>query len=241
MAPQSSKRLTYSQTVCLFRQLANEHSLIMDLQADKQLLRVFNEEQTELFNMRLPLMLPLPGESRVLATFAEKLQRDIPRYVIFLVQAGRAALGSFDGGEVVRHKVFQRYVVRRKHGKSQVTHSKKKGSKSAGGQLRMRQAQALFEDVNQKLREWQVEESQCPLLYYCPINLWQFFFSAKTKPPFSRKDERLRKIPRDIAPPSYQELLRANEQVCHGWLQMNENGTRNSKVNMLIEHCRKTE
>jgi hypothetical protein len=220
MTYDQQQRLSYAPTIHFLKHLAAEPALLKDLQPHKQLLRVFDTHETEILRLRLPLMLPLQKETEAFGDYVDRLSHTIPPYVILLVQAGKAALGYFENGEVVYHKVLQRYAVRRKHGKSQVKHLKKKGSKSAGGQLRMRQTQALFDDVNGKLTEWGIGYSNHPILYYCPTNLWQFFFSAKTAPPFDRKDDRLRKIPRDIRIPSYEELLNTNKQILKGWLAM---------------------
>lgn len=219
MSGRGTYRLTYQQSISFLRILTAQSNVVSDFIPAKQLIKgVASENEQQLFSLRLPLMMPLSKETEPFPDYVQRLSPTIPPYVILLVQSGKAALGYFEGGVVVYHKVVQRYAVRRKHGKSQVKHLKKKGSKSAGGQLRIRQTQALFDDVNAKLHEWGIAHSTEPILYYCPTNLWQFFFSAKTAPPFDRKDERLRKIPRDIRAPSYEELLNTNEQVCKGWL-----------------------
>lgn len=213
-------RLTYGQVVSFLEQLTSISFVYKDMQANKQLLTVFDHNEVQILRLRLPLMLPLQEEMEPFDEFVGRLPRTIPPYVMLLVQAGKAALGYFEEGEVVEHKVFQRYAVRRKHGKSQVKHLKKKSSKSAGGQLRMQQTQALFEDINGRLQEWHVQSTDDPILYYCPTNLWQFFFSAKISPVFDRKDERLRKIPRDISVPTHKELLNTNKQIRAGWLEI---------------------
>ena len=235
-----SYRFSYQQSLS-FLNLLRQHEDIVSIESvpGKFLIRGYSRNSEQLlFSLRLPLVLPMILETESLQEYVDRLPEVIPPYFIFLVQSGRAALGYFDQGEVIHHKVFQRYAVRRKHGKSQVKHLKKKGSKSAGGQLRMRQTQALFEDTNAKLHEWEAADFDGPILYYCSTNLWQFFFSAKTEAPFQRKDQRLRKIPRDIAPPSYEELLNTNRQVCAGWLEVLQQEWQTGTILQWAEKCK---
>jgi hypothetical protein len=78
------------------------------------------------------------------------------RTLVVLLSAEASALGLWEEGVLVRHKVTTAYTTRKVQGKSQLTHERGKsggGRRSAGGALRARETNRLFDSTCRRLRE----------------------------------------------------------------------------------------
>jgi|GEM_PF-269398 len=150
---------------------------------------------------------PVPTEESVESYFS-RLSPSVPSYLILLMQAGHSALGTFVDGENVHHKVIQKYMVRKKQGKAQLTHLNTKGKSRAGSRIRLQNTVHFFEEINQKLDEWDIVDEMDKLLYACTPRLWSLLFTSKCAPPFEKDDPRLHKLPVDTKKPNFKELLR---------------------------------
>jgi hypothetical protein len=174
----------------------------------------------KVFEFRPPLPLsPLPAETADLSAYAAELPDFIPNYLIVLMQAGHAALGYFEEGEVYFHKVISKYMVRKKQGKAQLKHLNQKGKSRAGSRIRLANTQRFFEDISDKLHEWLPSiENLNRILFSASPTLWAMLFEAKNPPPFDQRDRLLVKIPLDVGIPKYEELLAVNEKCLRGRL-----------------------
>ncbi len=97
-----------------------------------------------------PLVFPIGSECISLGDYLQDLPLEPSRQAVVILQAGAAALGLFEGGQELRTKSLKRYVVRG-NGRSQSTHLKTKGKSRYGSRLRLQNAKAILEEVNERL------------------------------------------------------------------------------------------
>ncbi|MEZ4777081.1 MAG: hypothetical protein R3D00_28150 [Bacteroidia bacterium] len=173
--------------------------------------------------MRLPLPFPAISDRDIpLSQYLQSIPEEIPAYMIALVQAGAAALGYFEEGEAVQHKAIKKYMKRHSQGKSQINYLKTRGKSKAGSRVRLANTVTFFEEINERLTEWEEDYAPQKILYSCTATLWGLLFQSKVPPPFEKKDHRLIKIPRDVQIPTFEELLRINRLSVAGWLTRSE-------------------
>lgn len=65
-------------------------------------------------------------------------------FTILVIKAGQAVTACFHNGEMINHKVFRAYMVRKKQGKSQIKHLKTKGKSRAGSRVRLEGTRLFF-------------------------------------------------------------------------------------------------
>ena len=111
-------------------------------------------------------------------------------------------------------------VQEQKQGKSQLKHLKTKGKSKLGSRIRLGNVVLFFEEINQKLLDWEIEEHIEHIFYSASIQLWNMVFESKVAPPFEKQDPRFMKIPSDVQTPNYEELLKLNEFVKQGLLTL---------------------
>ncbi len=218
-------RLSYEQAYQFFEYLLEEQAdLNMQLQAKKNALVVLDTNYDPWFELKFPLPYPAIGgvdeTTEGLADYFDKISTTLPNYLILLIQAGNAALGYFEEGEMSNHKVVRKYMIRKKQGKFQGSHLKTKGKSKYGSRVRLHNTLEFFEDINQKLEDWEIVDEVARILYFASIPLWNMMFESKIPCPFEKEDVRLRKIPKDVHIPNYEELLRINEFAQSGWVQI---------------------
>ena len=164
---------------------------------------------------RLPLTLPAPDKEQ-----PEKKHR--VNYVILLIQSGSCALGYFENGHNLNHKVFRSYMVRKKQGKSQIKYLKTKGKSRAGSRVRLGETVEFFENINERLQQYFEEHEVHRIAISCSKTLLPYLYNSKVKTPFHKHDPRLFKIPKHIHTPIYEVLLDANRFLLKGELIYDE-------------------
>ncbi len=125
--------------------------------------------------------------------------------VITVIKAGQAVCGCFQNGELIDHKVFRAYMVRKKQGKSQVKYLKTKGKSRAGSRVRLAETERFFEEINSRLAYY----DQFPISYWtisCSKTLWPLLFESKQAPPFSKKNEKVYSIPFHVSDSTFDKL-----------------------------------
>ncbi|MEL6671967.1 MAG: hypothetical protein AAFR61_07230 [Bacteroidota bacterium] len=180
-----------------------------------------DEQGQKIWEFRLPLPMPvLPEEVSAWAAYVEALEEEIPSYVMVLFQAGAAAMGYFEEGEVIRHKAFKKYMKRHGQGKSQISYLNTRGKSKAGSRIRLANTVRFFEEINERLTDWEEDFEPERILYSCSAQLWGLLFQSQVPPPFEKKDPRLVKVPKDIKIPTHEELMRTQEFVEQGELRL---------------------
>lgn len=177
---------------------------------EKHRVALLDEAGNEQVYFRLPIVLPppgtnSPGEAQV-------------NYVILLIQSGNCAMGYFENGLNLDHKVFRSYMVRKKQGKSQIKYLKTKGKSRAGSRVRLAETVEFFENINERLQEYFEEHEVHRIAISCSKTLIPYLFNSKVTTPFDKNDPRLFKIPKHIHTPIYEVMLDANRFLMKGEL-----------------------
>lgn len=177
---------------------------------------VIDHERAPILDIRLPLTFSPISENTLPSEYLDKLDDIHPPYLIALIQAGAAALGYAEEGEIYLHKNIKKYMKRHKRGKAQISYLNSKGKSKAGSRIRLANTISFFEDINEKLTEWEEDYEPKRIMYSCSAQLWGLLFKSNVPPPFEKKDERLIKIPKDVQIPSLEELMAVNKFVKKG-------------------------
>ncbi|PSR52676.1 hypothetical protein AHMF7605_03615 [Adhaeribacter arboris] len=175
---------------------------------EKHRLIFLDANQNELFYFRLPLVL---SPELAVAPEAKKVN-----YVILLIQSGHCAIGYFENGINLDHKVFRSYMVRMKQGVSQVKYLKTKGKSRAGSRVRLAETAEFFENINQRLQDYFAHYPIHRIALSCSKILIPYLFNSKVATPFPKNDPRLFKIPKHIPIPNYEVLLDTNKFLLKG-------------------------
>ncbi|WP_299824816.1 hypothetical protein [uncultured Pontibacter sp.] len=182
---------------------------------EKHRLALLDAAGNEQVFFRLPLTLSYSAEGQ--------LQDDaVVNYVILLIQSGNCALGYFEDGVNLDHKVFRSYMVRKKQGKSQIKYLKTKGKSRAGSRVRLGETVEFFENINERLQSYFEEHEVHRIAISCSKTLIPYLYSSKVATPFAKSDPRLYKIPKHIHTPIYEVMLDANKFLQRGELIYDE-------------------
>jgi hypothetical protein len=162
----------------------------------------------EIFTFRLPITVPAPGK-----------EKEQPvHYILLLIQSGNCAIGYFEDGVNLDHKVFRSYMVRKKQGKSQIKYLKTKGKSRAGSRVRLGETVEFFENINQRLQEYFEEHDIDRIAISCSKTLIPYLYGSKVATPFDKKDERIFKIPKHIHTPIYDVMMDTHKFLQKGEL-----------------------
>jgi hypothetical protein len=197
-------RLTFLDSLAQLKGLLDS-DLIHEINPKKHSIDFLNHSLEKIINFRLPLSFPLL-KTNSLAEYMTCISERPLSLLIVLIQAGSASIGFFNDATLVHHKVIKKYMVRKKQGKAQISYLNEKGKSRAGSRIRLANTYDFFEEINQKLWDWNITPER--ILYSCPIKLWNLVFESKIDSFFSKSDERLLKIPRDVQIPNFDELKR---------------------------------
>lgn len=160
------------------------------------------------------------------------------KVAVLLIRAGRFAGSIFEGGKPVLHTVITTYAVRRKAGGAQSSHDSSKGNaRSAGANLRRAGEAKLQEKVRILLnKDWAAVLSDCSLIFLSSSNTvdnvvyrsnkqsngisnQQILDATKSSEtaasfaPFTRDNNRLRRIPIQIERPTFAECCRVESEL----------------------------
>lgn len=199
------------QDVALLLQQIWEQAIPYRYEHDKHRLVLLDEIQEEILFFRLPITLPPPLPNLQL------LDSQV-NYIILLVQSGNCAVGYFEDGKNLNHKVFRSYMVRKKQGKSQIKYLKTKGKSRAGSRVRLGETIEFFENINERLQTYFEEHKVDRIAISCSKTLIPFLYNAKVPTPFQKNDPRIYKIPKHIHTPIYEVMLDANKFLQKGEL-----------------------
>ena len=186
---------------------------------------VLDDNGNERLTFRLPITIPSP---KTVSISEEKPMH----YVILLVQSGSCAIGYFENGINLNHKVFRAYMVRKKRGVSQVKHLKTKGKSRAGSRVRLAETEEFFEHINERLQDYFSKHKIDRIALSVSKILIPYLFNSKVATPFDKRDERIFKIPKHIHTPIYEVLLDANKFLQKGELIYDE-----SQQELIDELC----
>lgn len=178
---------------------------------------VIYEGQESVLQLRLPITFELDLNGKYLG------DGDV-NYMLLMIRSGIAAIGYFEGGVNLDHKVFRAYMVRKKQGTSQIKHLKTKGKSRAGSRVRLAETLEFFEDINTRMQEYFSVHRIDRIGISCATTLIPYLFGSKTETPFDKSDPRIMKIPKHVQNPTYEALLEVNEFLMKGELKSSDAG-----------------
>ena len=188
--------------------LIHKKGLPYDFVAKKNELHFYREQAIDI-KFRLPISIQSPQE------FTHNPENN-NKYILIIIQSGMAAVGYFERGIPLDHKVFRAYMVRKKQGKSQLKYLKTKGKSRAGSRVRLAKSLEFFEEINLRLNEYFTAFQVDRIGLSCSPTLIPYFFGSKTAPPFKKNDPRILNIPKHIQNPTYEALLHTNQFLRNG-------------------------
>ncbi|RNI27571.1 hypothetical protein EFA69_15720 [Rufibacter immobilis] len=178
---------------------------------EKHRLVFLDEQGNEEWYFRLPLTLP-PVQPQ-----AEVTTKPV-NYVVLLIQAGNCAMGYFEDGKNLNHKVYRSYMVRKKQGKSQIKYLKTKGKSRAGSRVRLGETAEFFENINGRLQDYFEAHQIDRIALSCSKTLIPYLYASKVPTPFDKRDPRLFKIPKHVHTPIYEVIMEVNRFLLRGEL-----------------------
>ncbi len=175
----------------------------------------FELEGHEDFYLRLPLPYPFRDQNF-------DLEDCETPYIICIIQSGSAALAYCEGLQIIEHKVFKAYMVRKKQGMSQLKYLKTKGKSKAGSRVRLGNTAHFFEEIIEKLNDWMSYYEIEKIALSLNKTLYPYLFNKENEV-LDKNDERIYKIPKHIEEPSFENLLKIHSYLLKGELIFDKN------------------
>ncbi|CAI4228995.1 unnamed protein product [Auanema sp. JU1783] len=124
---------------------------------------------------------------------------------IFLMAGGHFAAGIFKDDKMIKHKTFQRYVIRAKQGGAQSANDNANGhANSAGANLRRYNERTLQQDIMQLLKSWAPDLLEIPYIFIRVASFNKKVFHGEGL--IDKADQRIRSIPFATKRPSLDEV-----------------------------------
>ncbi|MBB6460240.1 hypothetical protein [Flammeovirga kamogawensis] len=143
-------------------------------------------------------------------------------YVICLIQTESAVVGLVKNEELLSHKTFSTYAVRKKQGKSQIKYLKTRGKSKAGSRLRLANTINFFEHINERLTSFFKDEKVEKIVFSCSKILIPYLFTSKVPCPFDKKDTRIFKLPKYIPNANFEDLKETLKYLNRGELMFED-------------------
>lgn len=220
MSYDTIQELNYEDSLEFLQNIFSDEDLTIST-LENRLISIFHQGE-EVAQFQIPYLFFLDDQQEITQEELDKLE-DCPDYLILLIQAGNAALAYYEEGELQNHKVIRRYMVRKKQGKSQLKHLESKGKSRLGSRIRLAETIEFFEEINQKISDWEVIEQVDYIFYHSSILLWNKIFESKVSSVFEKEDERIHKLPLDIQTPVFEEIIQVQNFLTIGKLHMLSN------------------
>ncbi|ADR20880.1 hypothetical protein MATR_14940 [Marivirga tractuosa] len=153
----------------------------------------FSSAQSRL-SIRLPYCIEYKKDRVIAANF-----------LIIIIHSGEAALAYSEENQIVEHKMVKAYMVRQKQGKSQIKHLKTKGKSKAGSRVRLAGTDHFFEEINEKIAEWDEYFNIERIAISCNKTLQPYLYN-RPDAALQKDDQRLLKIPKHIQEANFDNL-----------------------------------
>lgn len=138
-------------------------------------------------------------------------EEDFRNYILLFVRSGLASIAFFENFQLQDHKVFRAYMVRKKQGKSQIKYLKTKGKSRAGSRVRLAETELFFREISERLTAYNSAYRIDLFGLSCSETLIPFLFDEKSTNPFSKRDDRIFKIPIHVSNPTFENLKKAEK------------------------------
>ena len=156
------------------------------------------------------------GSAGLLAGLAVLAAKSRPRWGVLILRSGRFAGGLFAGKELLEHKTYKRYTIRKGQGGSQAAmDGTGKKPKSAGAMLRRHGEQMLRTDVRTLIgKEWAERMTACDLVFVsAPRSMRAVLFGGGHEAPLQANDARNRTVPFMVQKPTLKEVKRVHQKL----------------------------
>ena len=187
-----------------------------------------------LYILTLPKVLlhfvDIGGDATIAVSELQALQQaghgiSLGKQLMVLLSADSVALALWSDNELIRHKIYTGYTIRKKQGKSQLTHLRQGGGgHSVGGSIRAREVRRLFQSGAEKLFEWKHDIKEASLLFQGGgIRNWNELYAAKNPSASStidRDDIRWHSVGIGVCRPRLRDLEGVRKELCRGTLLM---------------------
>lgn len=208
---------------------------LIPLEKLSSLIKLFEEEV--IYDNEAHALL-LSQESNYKLRLPWQLDKDLSQtnnhFAICLIQTESASVGLVKDGQLIDHKTFSTYAVRKKQGKSQIKYLKTRGKSKAGSRLRLANTINFFEHINERLTTYFEQYKIEKIGFSCSKILLPYLYTSKVKCPFDKKDERIYKIPKHLPNANYEDLLLVHKMLTKGELVFEEN--QEETVNKLLSN-----
>ncbi|UJP67102.1 hypothetical protein IPZ59_14905 [Mongoliitalea daihaiensis] len=149
--------------------------------------------------------------------------REFFNHVIVAVRAGLAGLVCYENQELVDHKVFRAYMVRKKQGKSQIKYLKTKGKSRAGSRVRLGETKEFFKQIAERLQDYEARMRVDHVFLSCATTLIPYLFEDNSFLKTAKIQKQISKIPFHIQQPTFENLLKAHHQLTFNQILIKEN------------------
>ncbi len=194
-------------------------NLFGELEIEKGLksFSILNEHSFEFYDkvgqkmakLNLPLRFSSVVDHCSIQDYAQIAQIIDGKFCVILIQAGEAVLGVVSNNELEKYKLIRKYMVRKKQGKMQLKHLNTKGKSKAGSRIRLAQSVVFFEEINELLKSWTIENPFDLIVYGISQTLLPFWKSSNEPIPFTLNDVNVRKVNWSVATPRQIELVKS--------------------------------
>ncbi len=207
---ETRRDLAYDKSIGFLHFLLDQEGFAF--QWDREKNRITGNWNGEPYAYRLPPVFPIPPTDGSLQAYLDSIPAVPPSFLLILIQSGHSAIAYIADGDILHHKVIKKYMVRG-NGRSQVGYLQSRGKSKAGSRIRLANTVLFFEDINEKLREWDKTAEATRILVSCTEKLRPLWFGSDPTPPFEKDDPRIAKVPHDVHRPDSEELARVHKAV----------------------------
>lgn len=150
-------------------------------------------------------------------------QKDFFNHLLLGVRSGLAGLLCFENGELIDHKVFRAYMVRKKQGKSQLKYLKTKGKSRAGSRVRLEETKLFFEQIAARLQSYEERMHVDQVFLGCATTLIPFLFDNNQFLKDAKLAKKIHKIPFHIQQPTFENMMGAERQLSFNQVLLKKN------------------
>jgi hypothetical protein len=204
-------RLLHQSHSALFFAHAKACGWNADYQSEKHQL-IYTLPQGERLFFRLPIQVPYPYP-------ADHQDNILYQYIQILIESGVAAVGYFENGDNIDHKVFRAYMVRKKQGMSQIKYLNTKGKSRAGSRVRLAETAEFFSSIQERVNSYIQTYRIDRIAISCSLTLWPYLFGKHGDLHFTKKDPRIYKVPMHVPDCTYKNLLHVHDFLMQGELK----------------------
>lgn len=197
--------------------------LLIEHEEKKNKLAVLTAEQEKIALLRYSIYQEFNSDS----IFVPK---DFFNHIILGVRSGLAGVHCYENQELIDHKVFRAYMVRKKQGKSQIKYLKTKGKSRAGSRVRLGETKVFFEEIAERLQEYGEQLRIDKVFISCSTTLIPFLFENNPFLKISKSNHLITKVPFHIQQPTHENLLKAQRQLTFNQLLIKQNQVFDSQL-----------